>query len=52
MAKAKQREKGETYRPVVKVLKLKNGVPTKVKFNGFEYALIHPDHINGRTGKQ
>lgn len=52
MTKAKQRVKGETYRPVVTVLKVKRGLPTKVKISGFEYALIHPNHINGRTGKQ
>lgn len=51
MPKQKQRTKGETYRPVVKVLKVKKGVPTKVRFSGFEYSLVHPDHINGRTGK-
>lgn len=51
MAKQKQRTKGETYRPVVKVLKAKKGVPTKVRFSGFEYALVHPDHTNGRTNQ-
>jgi hypothetical protein len=43
----KSRVKGETFRPMVSVLKEKNGVPTKVKFNGVEYALVHADYING-----
>lgn len=51
MTKTKQREKGEVYRPVVKVLKVKKGVLTKVRFGGFEYALVHPNHANGRADK-
>ena len=33
MARPKQRAKGEVYRPVVKVLKAKQGTPTKVSKN-------------------
>jgi hypothetical protein len=43
----KKRVKGDLFRPAVSVLKEKNGVPTKVKFNGQEYALVHRDYING-----
>ncbi|WP_017379756.1 hypothetical protein [Paenisporosarcina sp. TG-14] len=45
--KPKLRAKGDTYRPLTKVLKEKNGLPTKVELNGYEYALIHPSFING-----
>lgn len=51
MARPKQRAKGEIYRPVVKVLKAKQGTPTKVSFNNHEYALIHQDYINGRKNQ-
>jgi hypothetical protein len=43
MRKPKQREKGESFRPVVTVQKIKKGVPTKISFNGYEYALLSPD---------
>lgn len=49
--KGKSREKGNIFRPVTTVLKVRNGVPTKVSFNGMEYALIHPDYINGNKNK-
>lgn len=49
--KPKQRTKGDVFRPVVTVVKAKRGVPTKVKFNGFEYALIHPDNAQGGIRK-
>ncbi|KGX84463.1 hypothetical protein N784_13450 [Pontibacillus litoralis JSM 072002] len=48
MPRYKLRCRGDKYRPVIKVLKVKNGVPTKVTFNGQVYALVHSDHINGR----
>jgi hypothetical protein len=51
MAKYKLREKGDQFRPVVEVLKAKNGTPTKVSFNGQEYALVHGDYINGGKSK-
>lgn len=51
MGKAKLREKGDQYRPVVKVLKAKNGTPTKVYINGQEYALVHQNYINGGKNK-
>lgn len=37
------RTEGEKYRPVVKVLKTRNGVPTKVLISGQEYVL-EPEH--------
>lgn len=49
--KAKVRDKGETFRPNVSVLKVKNGTPTKVFFNGNTYALVHDDYINGGKNK-
>jgi hypothetical protein len=51
MRKPKAREKGEIFRPVVHVMKAKNGTPTKIMFNGHEFALIHPDYINGGKSK-
>lgn len=49
--KVKPRGKGDTYRPVITVLKSKNGTPTKVAFNGQEYALVHDDYLNGNKNK-
>lgn len=37
------RTEGEKYRPIVKVLKTRNGVPTKVFISGQEYVL-EPEH--------
>ena len=48
---AKAREKGEKYRPVVTVLKVKNGEPTSIEFNGNQYALVHGKYINGNKNK-
>lgn len=48
----KPRSKGEQYRPTVTVQKVKQGIPTKISFNGHEYALIHSDYVNGRKGKK
>ncbi len=50
--KIKPRTKGEQYRPTVTVQKVKQGIPTKISFNGHEYALIHSDYVNGRKGKK
>jgi hypothetical protein len=41
------REKGDRYRPIVTILKQKNGTPTKVLISGEEYALVPKDYING-----
>lgn len=46
-----ERQKGDKYRPVVRVLKAKKGVPTKINVSGNEYALIHPDYVNGNKNK-
>lgn len=43
----KPRKKGDKYRPVVTVLKVKRGLPTKIMVSGQEYALIHKDHYKG-----
>ncbi|MGF6951903.1 hypothetical protein QF028_004408 [Neobacillus sp. B4I6] len=51
MVKPKLREKGETFRPIVQVLKTKNGEPTSISFNGNQYALVHPRYINGGKNK-
>ncbi len=51
MGKYKTRIKGDTFRPILEVLKAKNGVPTKVSFNGQVYALVHSDYINGNKNK-
>lgn len=47
----KPRGKGDIFRPIVTVMKSKNGTPTKISFNGQEYALVHADYINGHKGK-
>lgn len=42
-----QRKKGDKYRPVVTVLKVKRGLPTKITVSGQEYALIHKNQYKG-----
>ena len=37
-----QRLVGQNYRPQVKVLKVKNGIPTVVQVGGLSYQLQHP----------
>lgn len=51
MRQPKPRSKGEAFRPTVQVLKVKNGTPTSISFNGHQYALVHPDYINGNKNK-
>lgn len=51
MAKPFARQKGDSFRPIVHVKKCKNGVPTRVDFNGHSYALVHNDYINGKKNK-
>ncbi|WP_157684543.1 hypothetical protein [Cytobacillus praedii] len=51
MGKPKNRQKGDSYRPTIEVLKAKNGVPTSIRFNGQSYALVHQDYINGRKNQ-
>jgi hypothetical protein len=38
--------RGDKYRPVVTVLKVKNGVPTVIRVSGREYVLRTPDQFN------
>lgn len=39
--------KGEKYRPVVRVKKVKRDVPTVVEFSGRRYILEHKDQHRG-----
>ncbi len=39
----KHRTKGESYRPIVHILKVKNGLPTVIKVSGQKYMLVHKD---------
>ncbi len=39
------RRKGDKYRPVVKILKTKKGVPTVIYVSGRRYFLQHPDQF-------
>lgn len=48
----KPRTKGDLYRPIVKVNKSKNGVPTSIELSGHHYALVHADYINGGKNKE
>lgn len=43
--------KGDTFRPVVTVLKTKGDAITKIAIDGQEYTLLHKDHINGNKSK-
>jgi hypothetical protein len=51
MRKPKQRSKGDLYRPVVEVIKVKNGTPTRIEMNGNAYILAHTDHKPQRSWK-
>ena len=45
-----QRLVGQRYRPLVKVLKVKNGIPTVIEVGGLSYQLQHPQQwIAGYT---
>ena len=44
-------EKGDKYRPVVKVTKVKKDVPTVVEMSGRRYVLEHKDNFRG-SGKR
>ena len=37
------RQKGDIYRPIVHILKVKNGLPTVIKVSGQKYMLVHKD---------
>lgn len=43
----KLRTKGTTYRPIVRILKVKNGKPTVIKVSGEKYMLVHKDQYHG-----
>ena len=46
------REVGDTYRPIVHILKVKKGKPTVIKVSGEEYVLRHKDQFRGRKGQK
>lgn len=53
----KPREKGESYRPKVVVLKESKGVPTRIEFGGNEYFMINPEqdrknHFNNARSRR
>ena len=39
------RHKGDRYRPIVTILKMKNGVPTVIEVSGKRYQLQHVDQF-------
>ena len=41
------RQKGDKYRPVVTILKVKKGLPTVIKVSGQIYVLRHEDQFGG-----
>ena len=45
-------EAGDTYRPIVHILKVKNDKPTVIKVSGREYTLRHEDQFRGRKGQK
>lgn len=51
MAKCKLRAKGDIYRPVIKVNRAKNGIPTSIELGGNKYALVLNDYMNGNKNK-
>lgn len=42
------RKVGDTYRPIVHILKVKKDKPTVIKVSGEEYVLRHKDQYRGR----
>ena len=42
------RKVGDTYRPIVHILKVKKDKPTVIKVSGEEYILRHKDQYGGR----
>lgn len=40
-------KKGDTYRPIVHIQKVKNDVPTVLKVSGQRYVLEHKDQYKG-----
>jgi hypothetical protein len=40
-----ERKKGDRYRPIVAIKKVKKGVPTVITVSGHTYRLQHPDHM-------
>ena len=45
----KERIKGDKYRPIVAIHKLKKGVPTRIEIKGNTYVLAHKDQHKGRV---
>ena len=43
------RKVGDTYRPIVHILKVKKDKPTVIKVSGEEYILRHKDQYGGRS---
>lgn len=41
------RQRGDKYRPIVTVLKVKKGLPTVIKVSGQIYVLRHADQFGG-----
>lgn len=46
------RKVGDTYRPIVHILKVKKGKPTIIRVSGEEYILRHKDQLRGRKGQR
>lgn len=44
-----KREKGDTYRPIVHIEKVKNGTPTVLQISGNRYILEHKDQRSKKT---
>lgn len=44
---ARKFKKGERYRPIVTVVKVKKDVPTVLKVSGRRYVLEHKDQFKG-----
>ncbi|MGJ9381787.1 hypothetical protein [Salipaludibacillus sp. CF4.18] len=42
-----KREKGDQYRPLVRVMKQKKGVPTVIELSGRRYTMTNESHIRG-----
>ena len=45
-------EKGDKYRPIVNVVKVKKDIPTVIEMSGRRYVLVHKDQYKRVGGKR
>lgn len=46
-----ERKAGQTMTKVIKIIKARKGVPTKIEVEGEQYALVPKEYIDGHKSK-